>query len=414
MSASPQSRRKIGLVLGAGGVLGGAWLVGALHALANETGWDPGSADYIVGTSAGSMIGALSASGVPPWFMVAHSGGEEVSLTGADGRPVSEADRSAGGSYRLHRGVPVLGPGSWRLALASLARPYRYAPAALLAGWLPEGLVSSDPLRDTVRRAAGHGWAPHPNLWIMASDYEDGQLVAFGRKGAPPAPLADAVAASCAVPGFYRPARIGGRRYIDGGVHSVSNLDVLAGLGLDLVICLNPMSSLHAPERQTIAERAAGLLRQASGRSLGREAKLVRESGTEVLLIQPTVHDLDAMGSNLMNSRRRHQVIETAVRTVTEHLRQPELRAALAELPPGIAELVRRPPGASSTWPDFRDLARLRHEPAVAARRRVKSAGSAPTRVRATAGATRGRTKPAGASPTRTRSAGSAWSKHAA
>ena len=69
---------KVGLVLGAGGVLGGAWLTGALDALARETGWDPGSADCIVGTSAGSMIGALIAAGVPPWFMVAHSRGREL------------------------------------------------------------------------------------------------------------------------------------------------------------------------------------------------------------------------------------------------------------------------------------------------------------------------------------------------
>src|SRR6516164_7566805 len=69
---------RVGLGLGAGGVLGGAWLTGALHAIASETGWDPGSAEYIVGTSAGSMVGAMLACGVPPWFMVAHSGGEAV------------------------------------------------------------------------------------------------------------------------------------------------------------------------------------------------------------------------------------------------------------------------------------------------------------------------------------------------
>jgi hypothetical protein len=75
---SNPGRPRVGLVLGAGGILGGAWLVGALHAIASESGWDPGSADYIVGTSAGSMIGALMACGVPPWFMVAHSAGENL------------------------------------------------------------------------------------------------------------------------------------------------------------------------------------------------------------------------------------------------------------------------------------------------------------------------------------------------
>ena len=44
---------RIGLVLGAGGVVGGSWLVGALDALESETGWSPSSAEIIQGTSAG-------------------------------------------------------------------------------------------------------------------------------------------------------------------------------------------------------------------------------------------------------------------------------------------------------------------------------------------------------------------------
>src|SRR3981081_218095 len=83
---------RVGLVLGAGGVMGGAWLTGGLHALATETGGGPAAADLIAGPSAGSMMGALLAGGVPPWFMVAHSAGETFDgLQDAGGRPQREA-----------------------------------------------------------------------------------------------------------------------------------------------------------------------------------------------------------------------------------------------------------------------------------------------------------------------------------
>src|SRR5437867_8500158 len=104
---------RIGLVLGAGGIQGGAWLTGGLDALAEETGWDPAEAEFVVGTSAGSMMGALCASGVPPWFMVAHSRGEVFDgVVDADGRPAAEADRAAGARFTLARALPPIGPGS--------------------------------------------------------------------------------------------------------------------------------------------------------------------------------------------------------------------------------------------------------------------------------------------------------------
>ena len=361
--ASSKTARKprVGLVLGAGGVLGGGWLVGALAAIASETGWDPGTADYIVGTSAGSMIGALIACGVPPWFMVAHSAGESFDgLTDARGEPSGRADRSAGATYRLDPRGLAFGPGSWRLAMASLARPYRYSPMAVLSGWLPRGLVSTEPLKDTVRRACAEEWAPHPNYWAMVFDYTAGRRVAFGRAGAPAAELPDAVAASCAIPGFYRPVEIGGRRYVDGGVYSTSNLDVLRNEPLDLVLALNPMSSLDVGPARTVGQRVAVRMRQAAGRRLGAEAKRLRANGIEVEMIQPTMADLDVMGGNLMSGRRRHEVIETAVRSVTMHLRDSGVGSRLAELPAGDLRAVRRPLGPPSSWPDFGEIARER------------------------------------------------------
>lgn len=344
---------KVGLVLGAGGVLGGAWLTGGLSALARETDWDPGGAEYIVGTSAGSMIGALVAAGVPPWFMVAHSRGEEFDgLTGPDGRPAADADRSAGAVFRLHRGLPALGPGSLRMAVTALSNPLRHTPLQMVAGWLPSGFVSTDSLKETVRRAVPGSWVEHPNYWAVACDYESGRRTPFGRVGSPRAEISDAVAASCAIPGFYRPVKIGRRRYVDGGVCSVSNLDLVAGRGLDLVICLNPLTS--PSEGSTAAgplDWLPAITRRASRARREREERKVRRFGTEVAVIEPTAEDQAAMGRNWMSTERRQQVIETAERTVAEQLRRPEIRALLDGLPKGEAHKISRPPGPPSSWP---------------------------------------------------------------
>jgi NTE family protein len=342
---------------------------GCLHALATETGWDPAEADYFVGTSAGSMIGALCASGVPPWFMVAHSRGESFDeVVDAHGRPASEADRAAGAVFRLHNGRPPIGPGSWRLAVRSITRPDRHTPAAVVSGWLPKGVVSTDPLKAQIRRVVPEGWSPHPNLWIVACDYATGERVAFGREGAPPAELADAVAASCAIPGFYHPVTIGDRRYVDGGMYSASNLDLLTGLDLDLAICLNPTSTLHPIRALNPREWVRLVTHRGSGKRLGTEAKRLRAHGTEVVLIQPTGDDLAVMGTNLMSSKRRNEVIAVATRTVTEQLRAPEVRDLLAGLPRGAPEKTHRPDERPSRWPKLRDLSeRIRGRRAQAA-----------------------------------------------
>lgn len=353
---------RVGLVLGAGGVVGAAWLIGALEALQDETGWDPSDADVIVGTSAGSVIGALTAGGLPPAYMAAYVAGHEVDeIAAAAARAGENRDdiaaalamaRSAeddgarpdGSGYRLARALPPIGPGSWQLALRTLMSPRRHSPAAMLCGWLPRGFVRTDPISDLVEAFVPGAWPDHDGYWAVAADYATGRRVAFGRDDAPPARVSQAVAASCAIPAFYHPVGIGGRRYIDGGICSPSNLDLLCGEELDLVVCLNPMSSLAQISGGSPGDRVGALFRAFAGRRLGHEARKLRDSGTKVLMLQPGSDDVKVMGFNMMSGARRVQITQTAVKSTALALRRVRLhdRSVLPERSRARGGMARR------------------------------------------------------------------------
>ncbi|MCW2989944.1 MAG: patatin-like phospholipase family protein, partial [Solirubrobacterales bacterium] len=338
---------RVGLVLGGGGLVGASWLIGALEALESETGWSAADAELIVGTSAGSVIGAMTAQGIPPAFMGAYSSGEALDdLAETEGRGDALAERfsgliesaadvaarATGAEFRLHRGLPTIGPGSWRMATGTLLHPTRHAPTALMGGWLPRGFISTQPISELVETFVGD-WPDHPGFRAVAADYRSGRRVVFGEPGAPRATAGQAVAASCAIPAFYHPVKIGSSRYVDGGICSPSNLDLVRDRDLDLVVCLNPTSSLASVPIRTPGDAVGALMRRESGKRLGHEARKVREGGTDVLLLQPTRRDLVAMGPNLMSRARRVAVAETAVRTTAVELRR--LRGTDARLPGG-------------------------------------------------------------------------------
>jgi NTE family protein len=373
---------KVGLVLGAGGVVGASWLIGALEALTTETGWDPSTAEHIIGTSAGSVVGALVADGIAPEYLAAYSSGRTLDdVEDVDGRVEALAERLGGREridaiaervigedLRLQLAPPPIGPGSWRMALSTLRRPWAHAPSAVVAGWLPRGFVSTKPISELVETFVTGPWPDHPNYWAIAADYCSGRRVAFGRDDAPPATVGDAVAASCAIPGFYHPPRIAGRRYVDGGVCSMSNLDLLCDRDLDLVVCLNPTSSLAEALGGTPGERIGAVMRAASGRRLGREARKLRDQGTEVVLIQPTFEDVKGMGLNLMARGRRVEVMETARRTTALALR--EMRGSDLVLPERTRKPAKAPAKGRRRAPAARS-GRARASAARAARRRA-------------------------------------------
>lgn len=330
--------QRVGLVLGAGGVLGGAWLVGGLHALRSELDWEPAGAAHLLGTSAGAMMAGLLAAGVTADRLLPEA---------ARGvRDTSELDPehdwlllevAAEATYRIPQ-MPRPLPGSLGLCWASLRAPSFWTPMRLLSGLAPAGLVSTEPLRRTVRHVFDGGWPEGRKCWLVACDYVSGKRVVFGQEGAPQASLEEAVAASCAIPGFFTPQAIGGRLYVDGGLGSLSNLDVLAGCGLDLVICLNPMSHRVGPGGWSpIEQLSRGFARMAAWQ-LRREAEKVRRYGTPVVLLEPTADDLSLIGGNFMDAKRSLEVAQLAAETVAVQLRDL-LRGG--RLPAAAASAVR-------------------------------------------------------------------------
>ena len=222
---------KVGLVLGAGGVLGGAWLTGALHAIARETGWDPGSADRIVGTSAGLGDRRLHRGRSPA---VVH------------GRPLQRRDLR--GPQRARRPPRRGRRPRRRRHLQAAPRPAADRPGFLAAGPVEHGAPDEehpagddgglDPARVHVhgvdrgvraaRRARRLGGPPEllgggVRLRQRAPRALRPRGRAEGRRSAPPwRPPAPSPASTTR-------SRSRGRRYVDGGVRSASNLDLLAG-----------------------------------------------------------------------------------------------------------------------------------------------------------------------------------------
>ena len=316
---SPRPRRW-GLVLGGGGVLGGAWLVGALAALQEVHGLDPRDAEMIVGTSAGSVTAALLAAGIGIGDLRAHQLGQRP----ADPRLAAASwnyDTATGGQ---HPPRPRFHPGSAALVTRNMSRLRRMPPTAVLAALLPEGRGSLEAVGALVAALVPTGWAPHPGLRVVALDYLAGRRTVFGDPAAPPADLPEAVMASCAIPGWYTPVTIGGRRYVDGGAWSATSADVLAGLGLVEVFVLAPTVSFALDRPASLLERAERHWRVQVTRRCLREVQKLHALGTEVTVLGPGPEDLAKMGSNLMAVQRRRDVLETSLRTSVAALVDPE------------------------------------------------------------------------------------------
>jgi NTE family protein len=291
---------RTGVVLGAGGVLGAAWTIGALAALQDARGEDPREAEVLVGTSAGSVLASFLGCGIGVDVLLDHQRG----IVNAEAPDISyDPDKDSGGALPP---LPRPGIGSPRGVLSSALQPWKITPMGALAAILPQGRGSLEPIGTLVDAVCPRGaWAGHPQTWIVAMDYDSGRRVVFGRDGSPHASLRDAVMSSCAIPGWYAPVRIGGRRYVDGGAWSPTNMDAAPVERGSRVLCLNPTGSMEGSVRTAMG--AMGLV---SRNVAAVEALALRRRGARVKMVAPDAASLRAIGPNLMDSRPRRRVIE--------------------------------------------------------------------------------------------------------
>jgi NTE family protein len=321
--ARPVSR--VGLVLGGGGVVGQAYHAGVLAVLEHDHGFDARSADVIVGTSAGSITGTLLRLGVSAEDLAAWT--VKAPLSGDDGlmQHIAESDVPELAPFHplhlLRR--PLRLPGR-HLVQRALARPWQFRPLAAGMTLLAPGRYDIVEQLAALREVENSTW-PDPALWICAVRRLDGRRVVFGRPGSPAAPIHLAVAASCAVPGYFAPVRIGEHTYVDGGVHSPTNAALLRSYGLDLALTVSPMSGPAGAQLNVYAAS-----RRHSARLLRREVAALEAAGVRTVVFAPGPSEQEVMGDDMMSRHRLDEVIQ-----------QSFLAAGAYAARPGVAELVR-------------------------------------------------------------------------
>jgi NTE family protein len=300
---------KVGLVLGAGGVTGGAYLAGTLAALENDLRWDLRSADIIVGTSAGSLVGALLRSEVPAgdlaaWAIGGNLSPDAVDLLGLIERPHFDPVQIR----QFVRPLRVPRPSSF---WSALRHPTHFDPMRAVLMHLADG---DRDLRPDVA-FLGDAWPEQP-LYCCAVRRSNGSRVVFGRDMVPPGGLAAAVAASCAVPGYFAPVDIDGTLYLDGGVASPTNAATIRDADLDLVIAVSPMSST-APRSGYSVE---GFMREKAGRKLRGELSVLESRGITTVTFEPGPSVLEHLGADFMNDTNAAEIVLAAFMETGEQL----------------------------------------------------------------------------------------------
>jgi NTE family protein len=330
---------RIGLALAGGGPLGAIYEIGALAALTESLSLDFNEADVFVGVSAGGFIAAALANGITPHEM------SRVFIEGERTRDRFEPSmllRPAFKEYaqRLASLPPLLAGALWHYAMGSstmmsaFERLGRAIPTGIFSGEEVDkylGRIFSKPGRSNDFRQLAH------RLFLIATDLDTGDSVAFGATGFDDVPISRAVQASAALPGLFPPVEIKGRYFVDGALRKTLHASVALNEGVDLMLCLNPLVPYDSSPHHRTRDREHHLDKLVQGglpvvlaqtfRSIihsrlgaGMERYKTAYPGIDIVLFEPNRADADMFFTNLFSYSSRRRLCEHAYQKTREEL----------------------------------------------------------------------------------------------
>ena len=377
---APKKDPKVALVLAGGAVTGGAFKVGGIAALEDYlVGRGLCDLDTYVGLSAGALLAVPLAGGVRPDEMMRVL--EGTSDVFDQLRPIDFyspnlaefAERPArlaldlvsflpGIGRDFLRGLPGL-PDAAGDAFREFVRVASYSNFETLitrliehtaatrqlpsaTDYIPSGLFDNATLERWLRRNLDHLSMPNDfgafqrqrgvELYLSACNLDTAERVLFGGNEVSELTIAQAVQASTALPLLYKPARLNGIDYVDGGVRHTANIDVAIEKGADLVICYNPFrpfrnevdwASAAASGRRTgehLADRGAKLVANQVFRTLlhsrlelGIQRYLADDSfDGDIVLLEPHEDDASFFAMNPLAFWRRSEAMQRGFESV--------------------------------------------------------------------------------------------------
>ncbi len=332
------TRLRVGLALASGGAAGVWWELGALEAIRRVTGFTPLDAELVVGTSAGAYVGAMAMSrvGAPCAFT-------RVSGMPAPGLSFTDADLARSRAIGGH----LMGTLLEQFPLARLPRPRPASLAGLVhlvrggsrgvavdaASLLPEGFLSTRKIGDSLREAWPTGW-PSDKLRVTTFDLASATPLVLSASFDLGLGIAGAVSASCAAPGIFAPVPVGSRRLADGAIWSAASLGVLAGRGLDVVVCLHPHLGERTGRRRSLL---GATIQRRIETQLDEERSVLERQGTRVFVLTPEASERAAMPRTLPDAEARAGIVSRAVTAVERGLRTASHADLAHALAPAVA-----------------------------------------------------------------------------